>query len=143
MTKEELKEYKYNKEYIKDRMDFVEEYSQNINKLTTTISDMPKAKNGLADSMAEKIAKLLDFVNEVMSEITELQNKQKAIILQLKKVRQPYRSILYKTYIQGKSLVTISNEMNYSYEYVKRMSAMALNEFNKYSKAPKSYWKLP
>lgn len=139
MTKEELKEYKYNKEYIKDRMNFVEEYSENINKLTTTISDMPKGKNQLGDSMADKIAKLLDFVNEVINEITELQSKQREIILQLKKVKQPYRSILYKTYIQGKSLVTISSEMNYSYEYVKRMSAMALNEFNKYSKDTKSY----
>lgn len=44
MTREQLKDYKYNKEYIKDRMDFVEEYSERINRLTATISDMPNRK---------------------------------------------------------------------------------------------------
>lgn len=131
MTREQLKDYKYNKEYIKDRMDFVEEYSESINRLTSTISDMPNGSRKVEDGMAEKLAKLLDYNNDVINEIAELQNQQKSIVFQLRKVKQPYRNILYKVYIKGESLVDVASEMKYNYEYMKRMHGIALNIFDK------------
>lgn len=44
-------------------------------------------------------------------------------------MEQPYKLILEKVYIQGKSLVTVASEMNYNYEYMKRMNGIALNKF--------------
>lgn len=48
---------------------------------------------------------------------------------QLDKVEQPYKLILEKAYMQGKSLVTVANEMNYNYEYIRKMNGIALNKF--------------
>lgn len=42
MTRQDLKDYKYNQEWIKGRMDYIEEYKASIEKTTTILSDMPK-----------------------------------------------------------------------------------------------------
>lgn len=49
--------------------------------------------------------------------------------MQLEKVEQPYRLILDKTYIQGKSLVTVASEMHYRYEHICRKHGIALKKF--------------
>lgn len=66
-----------------------------------------------------------------MEKVIKEQEKQKLILEQLDKVEQPYKLILEKGYIQGKSLVTVANEMEYSYEHMKHMNIIALNKFDK------------
>lgn len=79
--------------------------------------------------MAEKVAILLDNVNELLAKIIKEQDKQKQILEQLDKVDQPYKLILEKMYIQGKSLVVIAGEMGYSYRDICRKNGIALNKF--------------
>lgn len=131
MTRDDLKEYKYNQEWIKGRLEYIEEYRTSITNITSILSDMPKGSREVQDSMAEKIAILLDNINELMSKIIKVQDRQKEILEQLDKVEQPYRLILEKEYIQGKTLVTVASEMNYNYEYMKKMNGIALNKFDK------------
>ena len=130
MTRDDLKEYKYNQEWIKGRLEYIEEYRTSITNITSILSDMPKGSREVQDSMAEKIAILLDNINELMSKIIKVQDKQKEILEQLDRVEQPYRLILEKEYIQGKTLVTVASEMNYNYEYMKKMNGIALNKFD-------------
>ena len=130
MTREDLKEYKYNQKWIKGRLEYIEEYRTSITNITSILSDMPKGSREVQDSMAEKVAILLDNVNELMAKIIKVQDKQKEVLEQLDKVEQPYRLILEKEYIQGKTLVTVASEMNYNYEYMKRMNGIALNKFD-------------
>ena len=135
MTREDLKEYKYNQEWIKGRLEYIEEYKTSITKITTTLSDMPKGSRKVEDNIAEKLAVLLDNVNELMTKVVKEQEKQKQILQQLDKVEQPYKLILEKAYIQGKTLVTVASEMNYNYEYMKRMNGIALNKFDEVTKS--------
>lgn len=44
MNKEDLKNYKYNQEWIKGRLEYIEEYKTSITNITSVISDMPKRK---------------------------------------------------------------------------------------------------
>ena len=69
-------------------------------------------------------------------EISYATEKEKLnqITLQLKEVEEPYRTILTKYYVQGKTLVRVADEMNYNYEYVKRMNGIALNKFDELDK---------
>lgn len=131
MTREDLKNYKYTQEWIKDGTEHIEEYKTSITNITSVLSDMPKGSRQVEDSIAEKIAILLDDVNDLLRVIVQEENKQKQIIEQLNKVEQPYRLILEKVYIQGKSLVTTASEMNYNYEYMRKMNGIALNKFDK------------
>lgn len=81
--------------------------------------------------MAEKIAELIDSIDDLLEKILEEQEKQKLIIHQLNKVEQPFRLILDKVYIQGKSLVKVADEMNYTYKYLINMHGEALKQFDK------------
>lgn len=87
--------------------------------------------------MAEKVAILLDSVDELLVQIIKEQEKQKEILEQLDKVTQPYKLILEKEFIQGKSLVTVASEMNYTYEYIRKANGTALKKFEEVTK---SYW---
>lgn len=69
-----------------------------------------------------------------MKVIVKEEKKQKQIIEQLDKVEQPYKLILEKAYIQGKSLVTVASEMNYDYKHICKMNGIALNKFDEHDK---------
>lgn len=139
MTREDLKDYKYNQEWIKGRLEYIEEYRSTLEKITTTLSDMPKGSREVEDSMAEKLATLLDNIDEIMKVVLKESEKQKRILEQLDKVEQPYKLILEKYYIQGKKLVTVASEMNYNYEYTKKMNQIALKKYEEIKVFPKSY----
>ena len=134
MTREDLKDYKHNQEWIKGRLEYIEEYKTSITNITSVISDMPKGSKEVQDSMAEKIATLIDNVDELLERIVKEQEKQKQILEQLDKVEQPYKLILEKEYVQGKKLVTVASEMGYNYEYMKKINGIALNMFDKEDK---------
>lgn len=132
MNRDDLKNYKYTQEWIKERLEYIEELKTQIKKITTVISDMPKGSNAIQDGMAEKIVILQDSLDELLGKIVESDKKQKEIIKQIDKIEQPYRLILDKVYIQGKTLVTVASEMNYSYRDLCRKHGVALNKFNKF-----------
>ncbi len=131
MTREDLKDYKHNQEWIKGRLEYIEEYKTSITNITSVISDMPRGSKEVQDSMAEKVVTLLDNVEELLAKIIKEQEKQRLILEQLDKVEQPYKLILEKEYIQGKSLVVVAGEMGYSYRDMCRKNGIALNKFEK------------
>lgn len=131
MNRNDLKNYKYTEEWIKGRVEYIEQYKSNINKLNSILSDMPKGSKSVQDSEAEKLAELLDCVDELVAKVNEKNKQQMLILQQLEKVEQPYRNILDKYYIQDKSLIIVAAEMGYNYEYTKRMNGIALNKFDK------------
>lgn len=138
MTREDLKDYKHNQEWIKGRLEYIEEYKTSITNITSVISDMPRGSKKVQDSMAEKVVTLLNNIEELLARIIKEQERQKLILEQLDEVEQPYKLILEKEYIQGKSLVTVASEMNYTYEYIRKANGTALKKFEEVTK---SYWK--
>lgn len=131
MNREELKNYRYNQQWIEGRMEYIQQYKETINKLTATLSDMPMGSRTIQDNEAEKIVKLQEMIDKLLDKILEENLKQEKILEQLDRIDQPYKLILEKEYIQGKTLVTVASEMNYNYEYMKRMNGIALNAFDK------------
>ena len=130
MNRNDLKNYKHTEEWIKGRIEYIEQYKSNINRLNSILSDMPKGSKEVQDSEAEKIAELLDSVDELLEKVKEKNKQQMKILQQLEKVGQPYRNILDKCYIQNKNLIVVSAEMNYSYERMKHMHRIALIKFD-------------
>ena len=84
--------------------------------------------------MAEKIAILEDSLKEVIQKIIEADKKQKKILEHLDIVEQPYKLILEKVYIQGKTLVTTASEMDYDYKHMCKMNGIALKKFEQHDK---------
>ena len=130
MNREDLKNYKYNQIWIKDQTEYIETQKETINRLNSVLSDMPKGSRQVYDNEADNLAKLMDMFNELMQKIIKEKELQNKIVEQVNKIEFPYRNILYKVYIQGKSLVTVASEMNYSYERMKHMNGIALLKFD-------------
>lgn len=127
MTREDLKKYRENKLWIDSQMELYKEMKQRAEGLKAVVLDgMPKAKN----KPNYAIENLIDKYDYIIKILTEEQEKLNQITLQLKEVEEPYRTILTKYYVQGKTLVRVADEMNYNYEYVKRMNGIALNKFD-------------
>lgn len=130
MNREDLKKYKYNQIWIKDQTEYIEAQKETINRLNSILSDMPRGSKQVYDNEAEKLAKLIDQFNDLMDHVIEEKEKQKKIVEIINRIEFPYRNILFKVYIQGKSLVKTADEMNYSYERMKHMNGIALLKFD-------------
>lgn len=130
MNREDLKNYKYTQMWIKDQTEYIEAQKETINRLNSIISDMPRGSKIAYDTEAEKLSELIDKFNELMNTIIEEKRKQERIVEKVNKIEFPYKNILFKVYIQGKSLVTAASEMNYSYRDLCRKHGIALNIFD-------------
>ena len=131
MNRNDLKNYKHNQIWIKEQIEYIESQKETINRLSTILSDMPKGSKKVYDEEAEKLVKLEHCFEELMNKILIEEEKQKIIVEEVNKMEYPFKNILFKKYIQGKTLVTIASEMKYNYEYTKKMNSIALNKFDK------------
>ena len=136
MTREDLKNYKYNQEWIKGRLEYIEEYKTSIVNITAVLSDMPKGSKEVQDSMAEKVAIILDNINELLEKVIKEQEIQKQILKQLDYIEQPYRTIPEKHYINGDKLVQVACDLKYNYEYIKKANSIGLRKFDEIKSFP-------
>ena len=134
MNREDLKRYKNKQQWIKDQINYIETQKETVNRLNSILSDMPRTSRNVNDKEAENISKLIDSFDEMMQIIIQEEKKQKKIVEQINKIEFPYRNILFKVYIQGKSLVTVASEMNYDYKHMCYKNGIALNKFDELDK---------
>ena len=127
MNREDLKNYKYSQKWIKRQLEKYEEQKTIVYNITQNLDGMPKAKNKPNYSLEN----LMDQYDEIIEILQEDQKKQNKILLQIRKIDEPYRTILTDKYILGMSLEEISVDIGYAYENVCRMHGTALNEFDK------------
>lgn len=84
-------------------------------------------------SHIERMEKLEHLIDEEVVAIAEERHKIINEIQSLSKER--HVDILYRHYVQFKTLVEIADEKNYTYDYVKKLHGYALAEFgNKFLK---------
>lgn len=126
MNREDLKDYKYNKNWIKRQLENYEEQKTIVYNITQSLDGMPKAKN----KPNYGLENLMDQYDKILNILEKDQEKQNEILLQIRKIEEPYRTILTDKYILGMSLEEISVEIGYAYENVCRMHGIALNKFD-------------
>ena len=77
MNRQDLINYKNDKIWIKDQIEYIKEQKETINQLSSILSDLPKGSRKIYDTEAENIAKLEDCFNELMDVIVREKEKQK------------------------------------------------------------------
>ena len=88
--------------------------------------------SGSGDMMPELIQRLLDLEAEIVKEIDNFADQKRKMIRQIQDLRnETYVSLLYRRYVEFKTLEEISVEMNYTYQYTRRMHGYALAEFQR------------
>lgn len=126
MNREDLKNYKFNQQWIKRQLDKYQEQKTMVYSISQNLDGMPKAKN----KPNYGLENLMDQYNKILEILEKDQEKQNEIILQIRRLEEPYRTILTDKYILGMSLEEISVEVGYAYENVCRMHGTALNKFD-------------
>lgn len=133
MNRQDLKEYSITKKWTSARISFLEEQIENIGKLNSIISDMPKGSKTVQDNEAESLVRLLDQINELKNEINtktlEMENKIKE---QLELLKPKHGLLLYHYYILGHSIKYIAKEvLHYEVKYTYTLKDDALDEFDR------------
>lgn len=130
MNRQDLIDYKYNKSWIDDRISDIEQRKELLNRLTAIYGEQPRGTSPIQDKVADDLAQLLDETEEYLKLLNDLKKKQFEIEDSLDRLPPFYRNILYKVYIKGKKLVTVADEINYSYEETCRKHGAALNMYD-------------
>ena len=130
MNREDLKKYRYNQNWIKRQLEKYQEQKAMVYSISQNLDGMPKAKN----KPNYGIENLMDQYDKILEILGKDQEKQNEIILQIRRLEEPYRTILTDKYILGMSLEEISIDINYSYDRTCKMHGIALNEFDKLDK---------
>lgn len=88
--------------------------------------------SGSGDMMPELIQRLLDLEAEIDKEIDNFADQKRKMIRQIQGLKnETYVSLLYRRYVEFKSLEEIAVEMNYTYQHTRRMHGYALAEFQR------------
>ena len=126
MNREDLKNYRYNQNWIKRQLEKYQEQKAMVYSISQNLDGMPKAKN----KPNYGIENLMDQYDKILEILGKDQEKQNEIILQIRRLEEPYRAILTDKYILGMSLEETSVDIGYAYENVCRMHGTALNKFD-------------
>ena len=103
---------------------------ESIQKMIGTYGDNTRGSSSIQDRLAENLAILLDKKKETLDFAIKLEQDLINIDNALLKIEQPYRNILTDVYIEGKTLVTVANDMNYSYRDMCRKHGTALKKYD-------------
>ena len=127
-AKEELLQYKYAREKVQETLEEYQKYKDRAEKMTSIISDMPRGTSS-SDKVADNAVKMADLSAEYEKRWLEAENKKLEIEKNIDLVEEPYRTILYMKYVQGKKLEEIAYKMNANYTYICEQHGVALKKY--------------
>ena len=110
------------------------EYLSRIKFLDTVISHKRKELNALHINSRNKQelneANSLEY--EIKTELSSYYEEKRSIVNQINSLGNfKYAEILYKRYVEFKSLGDIAVEMNYTYQYIVELHGKAIKAFSK------------
>ena len=130
MNRQDLVEYRDNREWIDKRKVRIEMEYENIQRMIATYQETTKRSPEAHDKMAENLAILLDMKIDALNFAIKLVQDLSKIDRALLQMKQPYRNILTDVYVNGDSLVTVADHMNYSYKYMCVQHGKALRMYD-------------
>ena len=132
-AKRELKNYSRLIKEINNLEEEIELLKSRATKITSTLSDMPRS-NYNEHRMEAVMADLADDEKRYI-DLLEKERIVKRIIEskinKVEKIDYNYSLLLNKRYVQGKSVIDISSEMQYSERHTKRLINLAIVEYAK------------
>jgi len=127
-AKKELKSY-LDMEYSKKELQEWIDSKKYDNKITASLSGMPKGTPEYPDQMAEKLSKVLDTESKIKLQIEEMNQKQAIIFDKIMSLEKPYQTILFSIYIQGKTIEKSGLVINYSKSQTYRIKDKAIEMY--------------
>jgi len=84
------------------------------------------------DKLGNDVGRYVDFEEQINAEIDRFVDAKEQIIKEIRGLRvKNYIQVLFKVYVQFKSIKVAASEMNMSYPYVREVHSKALDAFEK------------
>ncbi len=128
-AKRELGNYLKYANTIETRRKWLEEKKLESNRLSPTLSDMPKGSRKENDTMAEKLSETLDIEADTEKYLKTLEEKNKAVYKKVLLIEQPYQDILFNLYILGNSIEITAEMIHYSKSHTDRLKKKAIEMY--------------
>jgi len=90
------------------------------------IAENLRTEDGHRVDLDAAVANLVDTERQVSAEVSKLCNLETEIACTINRMQEPYRTLLYERYINGKTWEQVAVDMNYSYRGVTKMHGRAL-----------------
>ena len=129
--KEYLRQLRTAEIKIEQKEEELERLKSSLESISTG-TDSERVQTTPRDKVLEDVPQMVDLKREIESDIKELLILKNKIINEIQSMDNPvYINILYKRYVQYKSLEEIAVEMSYSYRQIKRLHGISLQGFRK------------
>lgn len=129
--KEYLRQLKTAEIKIEQKEEELERLKASLESISTG-TDSERVQTTPRDRLSEEVPIIADLKEEIKSDIKALLILKNKIINEIQSMDNPvYINILYKRYVQYKSLEEIAVEMSYSYRQIKRLHGISLQGFRK------------
>lgn len=133
-VKAELREYRDNIKYIEEKKNDSEELKTLIESAKSgKITGLPAPKGDNPDNtpLEDGLDRIKEIEIDCRKKLEELLVKKYVVENKIEQLEQPYKSILYLKYIRGFRLYKISEELNYSYGYIRNAHILAMEKYAK------------
>jgi DNA-directed RNA polymerase specialized sigma subunit len=85
-----------------------------------------KTEDGHKVELSKAVAELVDAQNRAKAEVDRLTALEQEIVQTIKRIAEPYQTLLYERYINGKTFEQIAVYMAYSWRQIIRLHGQAL-----------------
>lgn len=126
-AKKELREYRYDIRYIREKQDDVEEMRADLVKTTTRLSPTKTSCNGMStDKFSDGLDRIDRIEKEKDKKLAELITKKFVIDEKIDKLKYPYRDVLFMRYSRGKTWADIALGLGYGIDNIFKIHGKAL-----------------
>lgn len=102
-----------------------------VTKITPTLSDAGGG-SGDSDRIGSMVAHIADLEAEISGDIDRLADSRHVMIRQIHELDSTsFSALLFKRYVEYKSLERISAEMHFEFGYIRKMHGRALQAFTR------------
>lgn len=116
---------------INSKLEQVASLNDLANKVTTTLTGMPKNPNRATSTMADAVTKIVDLQAEINRDIDRLVDLKREIVAIIKTVdNTEYQTLLEKRYLCFETWEQIAVDMDYSIQHIYRIRDKALSKIS-------------
>lgn len=125
-AKEELSQYECAREKVEETLEDYQKYKERAEKMTAIMSDMPRGSGGRSDKVGNNSSAMADLSRQYEERWIRAEQARFYITDRISALKNPYREVLLKKYVEGLKLEEIACQKDKSYDRVKHIHKEAL-----------------
>lgn len=131
-AKEYLLQARYLDQQIQAKVNEIQRLNDLATHMTAVMSDMPKAQGGSTSRMEDTIVKIVDYENEIQSDLDRMITLKQEINESIRKIPETeYQLVLQERYLQMYPWEDIALDINRKVRWVQVIHGRALEQLQK------------